>query len=99
MNTVYDMCVLAVQNIVATLTGILQDTGFVKDFRRDEKTETGGTNTMSQEEIQERISELEQTYAQTEAKIDQTTGREQDAAIRYLASCGNELDRLRNMLK
>lgn len=50
---------------------------------------------MTKEEIEARISELEQTYKQTEEKIGQLTGKAQDAAIRYLAGCGNEIARLR----
>jgi hypothetical protein len=54
---------------------------------------------MTQEELEQKIAEVEQTYKQTEDKIDQTTGKEQDAAIRYLAGCGTHLANLRRQLK
>ncbi len=39
------------------------------------------------------------TNDEIEAKIARTAGQEQDAAIKYLADCGNALAALRNQLK
>jgi hypothetical protein len=52
---------------------------------------------MTQEELADRIAEVEQTYRETEAKIDDPyiSPARRDAAIRYLAGCGTELARLR----
>jgi hypothetical protein len=52
---------------------------------------------MTSEELTARIAEVEQTYRETEEKINDpdTSPAKRDAAIRYLAGCGTYLSGLR----
>jgi hypothetical protein len=49
---------------------------------------------LDKEGLRKRIAQVKATYAQTERTIGSTTGARQDAAIRYLADCGNVLEAL-----